>query len=245
MLPSIAFLRASRCGVGASRRAWHGGAFVPFGYVGSAFGPRSTLAAHEWRWASLRSRYPCSRSDSGRSWPLQCGGRQAPFSALGSWARVCCVAYRTRRNGLATNVAIRGRAAEAARGGPESSSRAPSSRWPFTGAYGNGSRGDGSGFWMRNVQRAYYSSNRRTTSGRIGGRGPNRAAMLGTLRVGRSLGRLGRTTGAARPRPRASPRKLEECYLVDPASSHMLVSKIKPCMCKYEQIQTVKLRMAH
>ncbi|KAH7859354.1 hypothetical protein Vadar_030489 [Vaccinium darrowii] len=24
----------------------------------------------------------------------------------------------------------------------------------------------------------------------------------------------------------------KECYLVDPASSHMLVSKIKPCMCK-------------
>lgn len=38
---------------------------------------------------------------------------------------------------------------------------------------------------------------------------------------------------------------VEECYLVDPASSHMLVSKIKPCMCKYELIQTVKLRMAH
>ncbi|KAK4357746.1 hypothetical protein RND71_023356 [Anisodus tanguticus] len=37
----------------------------------------------------------------------------------------------------------------------------------------------------------------------------------------------------------------EGCYLVDPASSHMLVSNIKPCMCKYEQIQTVKLRMAH
>jgi hypothetical protein len=37
----------------------------------------------------------------------------------------------------------------------------------------------------------------------------------------------------------------ESSYLVDPASSHMLVSKIKPCMCKYEQIQTVKLRMAH
>ncbi|KAG9438831.1 hypothetical protein H6P81_021236 [Aristolochia fimbriata] len=30
------------------------------------------------------------------------------------------------------------------------------------------------------------------------------------------------------------------CYLVDPASSHMLVSKIKPCMCKYEQIQTAE-----
>ena len=28
----------------------------------------------------------------------------------------------------------------------------------------------------------------------------------------------------------------EECYLVDLASSHMLVSKIKPCMCKYELI---------
>ena len=25
------------------------------------------------------------------------------------------------------------------------------------------------------------------------------------------------------------------CYLVDPASSHMLVSKIKPCMSKYKQ----------
>ncbi|CAN4123478.1 unnamed protein product [Withania somnifera] len=37
----------------------------------------------------------------------------------------------------------------------------------------------------------------------------------------------------------------EECYLVDPAGSHMLVSKIKPCMCKYEQIRTVKPRMAH
>lgn len=45
--------------------------------------------------------------------------------------------------------------------------------------------------------------------------------------------------GATRSRrPRGS-------YLVDPASSHMLVSKIKPCMCKYELIQTVKLRMAH
>jgi hypothetical protein len=38
---------------------------------------------------------------------------------------------------------------------------------------------------------------------------------------------------------------LYDSYLVDPASSHMLVSKIKPCMSKYEQIYTVKLRMAH
>ena len=44
---------------------------------------------------------------------------------------------------------------------------------------------------------------------------------------------------------RATRGVAEDCYLVDPASSHMLVSKIKPCMCKYELIQTVKLRMAH
>ena len=28
----------------------------------------------------------------------------------------------------------------------------------------------------------------------------------------------------------------KDSYLVDPASSHMLVSKIKPCMSKYKQI---------
>ena len=28
---------------------------------------------------------------------------------------------------------------------------------------------------------------------------------------------------------------LDDGYLVDPASSHMLVSKIKPCMSKYKQ----------
>ena len=38
---------------------------------------------------------------------------------------------------------------------------------------------------------------------------------------------------------------MQSSYLVDPASSHMLVSKIKPCMSKYKQVCTVKLRMAH
>ena len=38
---------------------------------------------------------------------------------------------------------------------------------------------------------------------------------------------------------------LQGSYLVDPASSHMLVSKIKPCMSKYKLLYTVKLRMAH
>ena len=40
-------------------------------------------------------------------------------------------------------------------------------------------------------------------------------------------------------------RPKNSSYLVDPASSHMLVSKIKPCMSKYKQLCTVKLRMAH
>ena len=35
-----------------------------------------------------------------------------------------------------------------------------------------------------------------------------------------------------------------DSYLVDPASSHMLVSKIKPCMSKYSS-RIVKPRMAH
>ncbi len=32
----------------------------------------------------------------------------------------------------------------------------------------------------------------------------------------------------------ASLNSLSDSYLVDPASSHMLVSKIKPCMSKYK-----------
>jgi hypothetical protein len=42
-----------------------------------------------------------------------------------------------------------------------------------------------------------------------------------------------------------SVRPFNDSYLVDPASSHMLVSKIKPCMSKYKQLYTVKLQMAH
>ena len=36
-----------------------------------------------------------------------------------------------------------------------------------------------------------------------------------------------------------------DSYLVDPASSHMLVSKIKPCTSKYKYICITRLRMAH
>ena len=59
-----------------------------------------------------------------------------------------------------------------------------------------------------------------------------------TLATSLTAGRLG-------PWHQCGSEVEKECYLVDPASSHMLVSKIKQCMCKYELIQTVKLRMAH
>ena len=45
--------------------------------------------------------------------------------------------------------------------------------------------------------------------------------------------------------PPLNPTTQQGSYLVDPASSHMLVSKIKPCMSKYKLCYTVKLRMAH
>lgn len=63
-------------------------------------------------------------------------------------------------------------------------------------------------------------------------------SLPGRRRGRRPSGRRRRATDGA-----GSSRRT--CYLVDPASSHMLVSKIKPCMCKYELIRTVKLRMAH
>ena len=36
--------------------------------------------------------------------------------------------------------------------------------------------------------------------------------------------------------PSSSTIQLIERYLVDPASSHMLCSRIKPCMSKYEHV---------
>ena len=51
----------------------------------------------------------------------------------------------------------------------------------------------------------------------------------------------------AGPLPRRSVGRMDDdgSYLVDPASSHMLVSKIKPCTSKYILVCKVKLRMAH
>ena len=46
------------------------------------------------------------------------------------------------------------------------------------------------------------------------------------------------------PRPTRGGAPTGGSYLVDPASSHMLVSKIKPCMSKYKYC-TAKLQTAH
>ena len=81
-------------------------------------------------------------------------------------------------------------------------------------------------------------------------RGPVRAVLRlscesrGAARGGSSLGRWRcGSCVAVRLRLRSGSRG-SAGYLVDPASSHMLVSKIKPCMSKYKRY-TVKLRMAH
>ena len=42
--------------------------------------------------------------------------------------------------------------------------------------------------------------------------------------------------GRQKKHKKAHVRRSSDRYLVDPASSHMLVSKIKPCMSKYKQL---------
>ena len=44
--------------------------------------------------------------------------------------------------------------------------------------------------------------------------------------------------GRKRRREKDRKKSNNNRYLVDPASSHMLVSKIKPCTCKYKQLCT-------
>ena len=56
------------------------------------------------------------------------------------------------------------------------------------------------------------------------------------------IGWLNPQSGGSR---RSTADALKSSYLVDPASSHMLVSKIKPCKSKYKRTYTVKLQMAH
>ena len=79
-------------------------------------------------------------------------------------------------------------------------------------------------------------------TGSAGSYGPAEKVCLTHRQKERMLGRkLGlRSEGSV-----GDDRELKGGYLVDPASSHMLVSKIKPCMSKYKLLYTVKLRMAH
>ena len=67
-----------------------------------------------------------------------------------------------------------------------------------------------------------------------------RPARASVVRCLRDLSYLGKPNYLAA----AFERPWEDSNLVDPASSHMLVSKIKPCMSKYKWY-TMKLRMAH
>ena len=60
-------------------------------------------------------------------------------------------------------------------------------------------------------------------------------AAARVFRAGPSLGRWRCGSCAFRPRKRGVARG-SAGYLVDPASSHMLVSKIKPCMSKYKRL---------
>ena len=60
----------------------------------------------------------------------------------------------------------------------------------------------------------------------------NAAAAVPHCRLPADLPRFGAGTGAYQWRLHVSHTKYV-IYLVDPASSHMLVSKLKPCMSKY------------
>ena len=82
-----------------------------------------------------------------------------------------------------------------------------------------------------------------------GGRPPPRAPAPPDRRCGKTdtgVRRRVRSPPATRPpgcAPEPPPRP-RGGYLVDPASSYMLVSKIKPCMSKYK-LSEAKLQMAH
>ena len=78
---------------------------------------------------------------------------------------------------------------------------------------------------------------------RRGGVAPVEALRGGRSRSGSRPWDAGRRRGERRGlfervarEERAGARSEAERYLVDPASSHMLVSKIKPCMSKYKRL---------
>ena len=74
----------------------------------------------------------------------------------------------------------------------------------------------------RSRLRSRTSAHTRSVLSSLSSSSPGRCGSASSLALDASRAR----PGAARARARGS-------YLVDPASSHMLVSKIKPCMSKY------------
>jgi hypothetical protein len=189
--------------------------------IDGAFGRRT----HEWCSACVVRLDPCSRSDvPTRTPPQSRGERKSGSPGVGF---LCCIPNApalSRTTGRPSPLAL------GARGEPESRPRVP--RPPRPGVRGRGPR----------------PAARTLGFGRPSGQGASHASHLPTTMLPADDGRAPPRTP---PRPSGGrpgscgAGVAEECYLVDPASSHMLVSKIKPCMCKYEQIQTVKLRMAH
>eukprot|EP00058_Branchiostoma_floridae_P001091 XP_002586579.1 hypothetical protein BRAFLDRAFT_106173 [Branchiostoma floridae] len=163
-------------------------------------------------------------------------GTSARASLRGGSARVPPVGAQRRR--LAPSVCVRVRLADSA-------VRDPAVRL-LGGRVGRESagpfpRGDGSGVEGKQRSGVAGSSALRlprvcgtaahshlTAAMDFGGGGARRARP-------RSRAHLGASPGGPRSQP-ALPPGLPR-YLVDPASSHMLVSKIKPCTCKFKLSQ--------
>ncbi|KAL2225584.1 UNVERIFIED_CONTAM: hypothetical protein Sindi_2971600 [Sesamum indicum] len=151
-----------------------------------------------------------------RQHPPQAASVVGP-SALLPWPRsVSCAAYPSRRHSIVPNVPFSPCAAPlgaAARGGPQGARCVPRpahgrtcpGRWPIASSPDLSDAEHTVGTRPRPLFAPKASVRRfvRTTP----------ATVLGSSHAGGGVG--------------------EECYLVDPASSHMLVSKIKPCMCNY------------
>ncbi|KAL2223798.1 UNVERIFIED_CONTAM: putative mitochondrial protein, partial [Sesamum indicum] len=156
------------------------------------------------------------RGTAGRQHPPQAASVVGP-SALLPWPRsVSCAAYPSRRHSIVPNVPFSPCAAPlgaAARGGPQGARCVPRpahgrtcpGRWPIASSPDLSDAEHTVGTRPRPLFAPKASVRRfvRTTP----------ATVLGSSHAGGGVG--------------------EECYLVDPASSHMLVSKIKPCMCNY------------
>ena len=100
----------------------------------------------------------------------------------------------------------------------------------------------GSDHQWGNVERSSVKAGAMALREHSTGPSVHRQALRETLRRPSGAGSHSASFAAAFRRPAVGP---QGSYLVDPASSHMLVSKIKPCMSKYKLLYTVKLRMAH